>query len=59
VASVAVGPSYARNPVVTRGYGLAGEDVAQLAGDGIRVPVQGRFEIAPLGLGRVRGQLAL
>ncbi|HEY7145186.1 MAG TPA: IclR family transcriptional regulator, partial [Streptosporangiaceae bacterium] len=42
-----------------RGQGLTGEDLAQLAGGAVRVPVQGRFEVAALGRGGVRGQLAL
>ena len=47
----------ARSPAI-RGHLLACEDVAQLAGHPVRIAVEGRFEIAALGRGGVRGELA-
>src|SRR5206468_2576988 len=38
----------------TRGRGLTGEDLAQLAGDAVRVPVKGRLEVAALVRGGIR-----
>src|SRR5205823_4919082 len=37
---------------------LASEDGPQLAGDAVRIPVECRLEITPVGPGRVSGQLA-
>jgi hypothetical protein len=52
-------PPGARNPVVTGGHGYMGEDVAELVGDAVWVPVKSCFKIAPLGRGGVHGQFAL
>ena len=41
------------------GHGLTGEDVTQLVGNVVRVPVEGRLEVATLRRGAVRGEFAL
>jgi len=41
------------------GEGLTGEDVTQLAGSVVRIPVEGRLEVATLRRGAVRGEFAL
>jgi hypothetical protein len=50
-ASLVLAPSGARDPVVIGTRGLASENAAQLGRGAVWVPVESRFEIAPLGRG--------
>jgi DNA-binding NarL/FixJ family response regulator len=50
-------PAHARDPVLTSGHGLPGEDLADLPGGIVRVPVEHRLQVMPLGIRRISGQL--
>jgi hypothetical protein len=48
-----------REPCFLRGHRLTGQDGAQLVRDAVRVPVKGRFQIAPVGEAGVSSEFAL
>jgi DNA-binding NarL/FixJ family response regulator len=52
-------PARGRDPVVIGGRGLPGEDLTDLARDVVRVPVERRLKVVPLGIRPVSGQLTL
>ena len=52
-------PARGPDPVVRGGRGLPGEDLTDLACDVVRVLVEGRLKVVPLGIRPISGQLTL
>jgi DNA-binding NarL/FixJ family response regulator len=52
-------PARGRDAVVRGGRGLPGEDLTDLACDVVRILVEGRLEVVPLGIRTISGQLTL
>jgi DNA-binding NarL/FixJ family response regulator len=52
-------PARGPDPVVIAGRRLPGEDLTDLARDVVRVPVEHRLKVVPLGIRRISGQLTL